>query len=95
MFAEKGIRYLEVAPTQLKKFATGKANASKEEIAVAAYKKWGIECRTNDETDAAVLVYIGLAYMGNTDGLAVYQQEVIDALHGKSEVKKKRKKKGD
>jgi len=56
-------------------------------------KKWGIECRTNDETDAAVLVYIGLAYMGNTDGLTAYQQEVIDALHRKSKVKKKAKKK--
>ena len=95
MFAESGIKYLEVAPTQLKKFATGKGTASKEEIAVAAYKKWGIECRTNDETDAAVLVYIGLAYMGNTDGLTAYQQEVIDALKGKTEVKKKRKKKGE
>ena len=95
MFAENNLKVLEVAPTQLKKFATGKGTASKEEIAVAAYKKWGIECRTNDETDAAVLVYIGLAYMGNTDGLTAYQQEVIDALHGKSEVKKKRKKKGE
>ena len=92
MFYETNLKVLEVAPTQLKKFATGKHNASKEEIAVAAYKKWGIECRTNDETDAAVLVYIGLAYMGNTDGLTAYQQEVIDALYGKSEVKKKRKK---
>ena len=95
MFYEKNLKVLEVAPTQLKKFATGKANASKEEIAVAAYKKWGIECRTNDETDASVLVYIGLAYMGHTDNLTAYQQEVIDALHGKSEVKKKRKKKGE
>ena len=95
MFHESNLEVLEVAPTQLKKFATGKHNASKEEIAVAAYKKWGVECRTNDETDAAVLVYIGLAYMGNTDGLTAYQQEVIDALHGKTEVKKKRKKKGE
>ena len=95
MLAENNLKVLEVAPTQLKKFATGKGNASKEEIAVAAYKKWGIECRTNDETDAAVLVYIGLAYMGYTDNLTAYQQEVIDALHGKSEVKKRRKKKGD
>ena len=95
MLAENNLKVLEVAPTQLKKFATGKGNASKEEIAVAAYKKWGIECRTNDETDAAVLVYIGLAYMGYTDNLTAYQQEVIDALHGKSEVKKRRKKKGE
>ena len=92
MFHETNLKVLEVAPRQLKKFVTGKGTASKEEIAVAAYKKWGIECRTNDETDAAVLVYIGLAYMGNTDGLTAYQREVIDALHGKSEVKKKRKK---
>jgi len=92
-FAEYELNLLEVAPKQLKKFATGNGSASKEQIAVAAYKKWGIECPTNDETDAAVLVYIGLAYMGNIDGLTAYQQEVIDALHGKSEVKKKIKKK--
>jgi len=95
LIKEMGKKLLTVGTMQLKKFATGKHNASKEEIAVAAYKKWGIECRTNDETDAAVLVYIGLAYMGNTDGLTAYQQEVIDALYGKSEVKKKRKKKGE
>jgi len=93
MFAECNLKVLEVAPKQLKKFATGNGSSSKEQIAVAAYKKWGIECRTNDETDAAVLVHIGLAYMGNTDSLTAYQQEVIDALHGKSEVKVKRKKK--
>ena len=92
MFAENNLKVLEVAPSQLKKFATGKGTASKEEIAVSAYKKWGIECRTNDETDAAVLVYIGLAYTGNADGLTAYQQEVVDALHSKSEVKKKKKK---
>ena len=95
LIKEMNKKLLIVGTMQLKKFATGKANASKEEIAVAAYKKWGIECRTNDETDAAVLVYIGLAYMGYTDNLTAYQQEVIDALHGKSEVKKRRKKKGD
>ena len=93
MFHESNLEVLEVAPTQLKKFATGKGTASKEEIAVAAYKKWGIECRTNDETDAAVLVYIGLAYMGNTEGMTAYQQEVVDALKGVVPPKKKRKKK--
>ena len=62
MLYEHNIKFLEVAPTQLKKFATGKHNASKEEIAVAAYKKWGIECRTNDETDAAISSLLALCF---------------------------------
>ena len=93
-FFENGLRVLKVSPSQLKKFITGKGNAKKEEIAVAIFKKWGREFKTNDEADAFVLARIGMAYMGHTNGLTAYQQEVIDALHGKSEVKKKKIKGG-
>jgi len=93
MVVDSGIKLLEVTPNQLKKFATGEHNASKEKVAVGVYKRWGKEFKENDETDAYVLAEIGRAYLGLEDKLTAYQQEVIDALHGKSEVKKKRKKK--
>ena len=56
MLAEAGVRWIEVAPAQLKKFAAGRGNAKKEELAVAIYKRWGREFWTNDEADAFVLV---------------------------------------
>lgn len=39
-------------PSQIKKFVTGKGNASKEMVAVGVYKKWKFEGSSNDVTDA-------------------------------------------
>lgn len=85
------IRFLEVNPAHLKKFAVGKGNASKEQVAVAIYKKWGKEFATNDEGDAFILAVIGNAYLGGvfSRNLYSYQQEVIDELQGKRGSKKK------
>jgi len=93
MVVDSGINLLEVTPNQLKKFATGEHNASKEKVAVGVYKRWGKEFKENDETDAYVLAEIGRAYLGLEDKLTAYQQEVIDALKGIEHPKKKRKKK--
>ena len=93
MVVDSGINLLEVTPNQLKKFATGEHNASKEKVAVGVYKRWGKEFKENDETDAYVLAEIGRAYLGLEDKLTAYQQEVIDALKGIEPPKKKRKKK--
>ena len=102
MFSENELRVLKVSPSQLKKFITGKGNAKKEEIAVSIFKRWGRDFKTNDEADAFVLVQIGIMYllydmpigeMKHDYALTSFQAEVIDALHGKSEVKRKVKKK--
>lgn len=82
MFHELGQKYIEVAPTAVKKFATGKGNANKEKVAVGVYKHWGQEFETNDEADAAVLAYIGRAYLGEGEGLTAYQAEVIATIKG-------------
>lgn len=52
------LRYVEVAPSKLKKFVTGKGNAKKEIVMVELYKRFGVEVPTTDEADAA-----GLALM--------------------------------
>lgn len=90
MLYESGVKWIEVAPAAVKKFATGKGNAVKEAVAVGVYRHWGKEFKTNDETDAAVLAYIGQAYLGGPERLTAYQAEVIAALgSGKKKTRKK------
>ena len=98
MFFEMGMEVLEVGPGQLKKFASGRGNAKKEEMAVAIYKRWGREFVTNDEADAFVLVQIGRVYLPGVyhfDNITAFQREVIDQLQGgQATGKKKSAKKG-
>lgn len=52
---EKGITYVDIAPSTNKKFATGKGNANKEAMLLAAARKadaLGIEITNNNEADA-------------------------------------------
>ena len=47
-----GFKYVEVPPTSLKKFVTGKGNAKKNTMLMAVYKKWGVECADDNQGDA-------------------------------------------
>jgi crossover junction endodeoxyribonuclease RuvC len=86
------IPWLEVPPSQLKKFATGQGNANKEIILQQVYKRWGVEFSDNNQADAYVLAQIGRAYLGETDDLTAFQQEVIANLKDEKPKKKTRKK---
>lgn len=61
---EQGFSYIEVPPTSLKKFVTGKGNVKKEMMLKEVYKRWNIDCDTNDEADAVGLAYMGMALDG-------------------------------
>jgi crossover junction endodeoxyribonuclease RuvC len=89
---QDNIPWLEVPPSQLKKFATGQGNANKEIILQQVYKRWGVEFSDNNQADAYVLAQIGRAYLGDTEGLTAFQQEVIANLKGEKPPKKPRKK---
>lgn len=89
---EDEIPWIEVPPSQLKKFATGQGNANKEIILQQVYKRWGVEFSDNNQADAYVLAQIGRAYLGDTEGLTAFQQEVIANLKGEKPKKKSRKK---
>lgn len=80
------IPWLEVPPSQLKKFATGKGNSGKDIILQQVYKRWGYETHDNNIADAYVLAQIGRAYLGNSDDLTAFQKEVIKTLR-KGDVK--------
>jgi len=73
-------RAVEVAPTMVKKFATGKGNAKKEVIIGHVQKRWNVLFENSDEADAYVLYRIGLCYAGICEPENVAQREVIEKL---------------
>ena len=77
---EDDIPWLEVSPSQVKQFATGKGNANKEIVLQQVYKRWGVELTDNNQADAYVLAQIGRAYLGEADDLTDFQQKVIRVL---------------
>lgn len=63
----ESIPYVTVPPSTLKKYATGKGNASKDQVLIAAVKRSGIEFNNNDEADAWWLRQIGMAAYGGDE----------------------------
>lgn len=73
------IQYKEVAPAALKKFASGKGNTKKDELAVHIFKHWGFESKSDNIRDAYVLAQIARAIRMGT-AATKYQQEVVQAI---------------
>ena len=71
--------YLVVTPSQVKKFATGLGNASKESMILPIYKRWGYEHESDNVRDAFILAQIARATKTSTK-LTKFQKEIIDAL---------------
>lgn len=57
---ERGIPFVCVGPSSLKKFATGKGNADKHAMRIAAYKTADLEFDDDNQCDAAWLRWMGL-----------------------------------
>ena len=79
------VPYIEVAPPQLKKFTTGKGNAKKELMMLAAFKRWHVE-GTNDEIDAYCLARFAMALDGWNVGLPQVNMEAVKAWQKKHTV---------
>ncbi|MED1666097.1 hypothetical protein [Brevibacillus laterosporus] len=89
----KGIWYYEAAPTQVKKFATGKGNGDKAAVAVGIFEKFGFKHSSDNVRDAYVLAQIGRAINGHGQ-LIKTQKEVVEAiLNPKPKAKAKAKNK--
>lgn len=74
---------LRVAPTQLKKFATGSGRAGKDEVMLAVSRRYpDVDVRDNNQTDALVLAAIGAAAVGEpfNQGLTKVQTEIVEAV---------------
>lgn len=61
---EAGTPYASFPPTSLKKYATGSGNADKTAMALAAYKRGGVEFKDDNETDAWWLWVACMDYLG-------------------------------
>ncbi|WP_110931054.1 crossover junction endodeoxyribonuclease RuvC [Paenibacillus bouchesdurhonensis] len=83
-------QYIEVAPTQVKKFASGKGNTKKDELAVHIYKHWGFESKSDNVRDAFVLAQIARSIRTGVF-TTKYQQEVIQAILAPPKSKKSKK----
>jgi Holliday junction resolvasome RuvABC endonuclease subunit len=60
-----GLRWLDVPPSTLKRYATGKGNADKATVLQAAWKRLGYEGTDHNAADALWLQAIGMAYLGS------------------------------
>lgn len=55
---------IEVSPSFLKKFTTGRGTANKTDMAISVYKRWGFESKSTNEIDAYALMKLGMYHQG-------------------------------
>jgi crossover junction endodeoxyribonuclease RuvC len=79
---------VEVPPATLKKFVTGKGNAPKDLMRVEAYKRWGVEFKTNDEVDAYGLARMGACLLGWEEPATKAQREAVEKVAHAQELSK-------
>ncbi len=86
----EGKSYIDVAPTQVKKFATGKGNAGKDALILPIYKKWGYENDSDNCRDAYVLSRIAYS-TEHIDELNLMEKGIVnDLLNPKKTIRKKK-----
>lgn len=64
LFIELGIPYIMVTPATLKTYATGKGGATKSDMRMALYQRYGIDERDDNRADAWWLRALGLDLYG-------------------------------
>jgi len=74
---ERGIPFLIVAPTTLKKYVTGSGNASKDVMMLETYKRFGVSILDNNIADAYGLAQVGTAVLNTEHKTTKFQKEVI------------------
>lgn len=77
---ERGQPFVLVAPTQVKKFATGRGNAEKAIVIREVWRRWHCEVRNDNEADAVVLCQIGRCLLGEMQPETEPQREVLKVL---------------
>jgi len=59
-----GVPYVRVVASSLKKYATGKGNATKADMRMALYQRFGIDVKDDNQVDAWWLRAMGLDRLG-------------------------------
>ena len=86
MLIEDKIKYGVLPPSSLKKFATGRGNATKTDMAVAAYKRGdGAEFHDDNQVDAWWLWVAAMTYTGQAPfTLPMAQVDQLDNIEMRS-----------
>ena len=75
---DEKIPYIEVPPTQVKKFITGKGGAQKDIVLKEVFKRYGADFDDNNIADAFALAQLGRAITNTHEkDLVVAQKEVV------------------
>ena len=73
-------KFVIIAPTSLKRFATGKGNSEKDHMILEAYKKFGIDNIDNNIADSLFLASAASMFFGDIKTQNNFQKETIDLL---------------
>jgi crossover junction endodeoxyribonuclease RuvC len=79
---ESDIPFVIVAPSSLKKFATGRGVGEKSLVIREVYRRWGVEAADDNQADAATLSYVAMALAGITpeSELIAPQRDVLKSM---------------
>lgn len=72
--------FIEVQPTSLKKFVTGKGNAKKDLMLLEVYKRFDFDTNDDNEADAYGLAMFGRALIGKNTGLPAPNLSALDKV---------------
>ena len=78
---ELHLPFVIVAPSQIKKFVTGKGTGQKSIVVREVFKRWGIDAKDDNQADAATLAYLAEALIeGVKEETPKFQMEVIKTV---------------
>lgn len=78
---KKGISFIVIAPSTLKKFITGKGNCPKDIMMLETFKRYNVSITNNNVCDAYCLAQCALAVLGKSPlKLIKPQEEVVELL---------------
>lgn len=77
---EEEVPFVEVPPTNLKKFVTGKGNSKKDLMLLNVYKRWEFDTEDDNEADAYGLAKFGRALLGKDTGVPLLHLAALEKV---------------